>query len=163
MGVLRWTGKHWGGHTRGCLNIWGCWRHQGSVQMHGGIQTYGGIKMPPNIWGSTQCPQVCRTYMTLKKIRGVSTYWGCWGNRVVSKCMGASKHMGVSRCPQIWGVKSMPPKCKSYRPLKKIRGVQTYGVLGASGGIQMHGGHPNISYRIGYHFVSLWVSIGRGV
>ena len=109
MGVLRWTGQHWG-HTRGCLNVWGCWGHQGSVQVH-----------------------------------------------------GASKHMGVVQmAPNIWGVKSMPTKCKSYMPLKKIRGVWTYGVLGASGGIQMQG-HPNISYHISYHFVSLWVSFSRGV
>ena len=45
--------------------------HQGSVQMHGGIQTYGGVQMPQTYGGVKLMPTKCKSYMLLKKIRGV--------------------------------------------------------------------------------------------
>ena len=45
--------------------------------------------------------------------KGVFEHMGFLGHQVVSKCMEASKHMGVSRCPpNIWGVNTMPPSVK---------------------------------------------------
>ena len=70
--------------------------------------------------------------------RGCLNLWGCWGIRVVSKCMGTSKHMGVSRCPKHMGGQVNAPKCKSYMPLKKIRGVGTYGGVGGIRGASKH-------------------------
>ena len=121
----RCTGKHWE-YTRGCLNIWGCWGHQG----HQGCPNAWGHL---NIWGvkmpSNNSPK-CSMYIPLKKISGVWTYWGVemdrealgiykrvlnvWGIggiRMVCRCMGASKHMGGVQIPQTYGgVKPMPWK-----------------------------------------------------
>ena len=69
----------------------------------------------------------------------LGTYKGALG---ASECMGASKYTG--------GV-HMPPRCKTYMPLKKIKAkflhLKTYkgvfenmGTSEASGGVQMHGG-----------------------
>ena len=89
---------------------------------------------------------------------------GVLGHQGGVQMHGGIKTWGVSRCPQTTGgVKSMPPKCKSYRPLKKIRGVWTYGGVRGIRGHPNAWWHPNIPYHIGYHFVSLWVSFGRGV
>ena len=38
--------------------------------------------------------------------KGVLNIWTVGGIRMVSRCMGASKHMGVSRWPQTYGVSS---------------------------------------------------------
>ena len=35
--------------------------------------------------------------------KGVLNIWGVGGIRMVSRCMGPSKHMGVSRCPHTYG------------------------------------------------------------
>ena len=136
MGVLRWRRKH------------------GDIQ--GGVWTYGGVQASgwcpnacehPNIWGMSRCPQTyggvksmptkCKSYMPLKKIRGVWTY-GVLG--ASGWCPNAWGHPNIWGCPDalnIWGCQVNAPKCKSYMPLKKIRGVWTYGGVG---GIQMHGG-----------------------
>ena len=114
------------GTYKGVFKHMGVLGHQGisgNAQMHGGIQTYGGVQMPPNILGCQLNAPKCRTYMPLKKIRGVWTYggvemdrealgiykgvlniWGVGVIRMVSGCMGASKHMGcVQMPPDIWG------------------------------------------------------------
>ena len=62
------------GTYKGLFEYMGVLRYQGTsggVQMHGGIQTYGGINMPPNIWGCQLNAPKYRTYMPLKKIKGV--------------------------------------------------------------------------------------------
>ena len=56
--------------------------------------------------------------------KGVFEHMGCWGIRVVSKLMGASKHKGgCPDCPKHKECQVNAPKCKTYMPLKKIRGV----------------------------------------
>ena len=45
--------------------------YQGGVQMHGGIQTYGGCQDAPKHMGCQLDAPKCRTYMPLKKNRGV--------------------------------------------------------------------------------------------
>ena len=88
LGVFTYGGVWASGDLRGCLNawghpnIWGCW----DALKHMGCQ----LNAPK-----------CRTYLPLKKIR-VWTYGGVGGIWLVSKCMGASKDMGVSgQCPQV--------------------------------------------------------------
>ena len=73
----RCIGKHWG-HTRGVWTYGGVGgtREIGGCPNAWGIQTYGGVKKPPNIWGCQPNAPRCRTYMPLKKIRGVWTYRG---------------------------------------------------------------------------------------
>ena len=59
------------GTYKGVFEHIGCWGHQDSVQMHGGIQTYGGYLDAPNIWGCQVNAPKYKSYMPLKKIRGV--------------------------------------------------------------------------------------------
>ena len=59
------------GTYKGVFEHIGCWGHQDGVQMHGGIQTYGGVQMPKHMGVSSQCPPKCKSYMPLKKGRGV--------------------------------------------------------------------------------------------
>ena len=136
----RYTGRHWG-HTRGCLNIWECWGHQGTSgvsECMGASKHMGSVKMPPNIWGCQLNVPKCKTYMPLKKIRGVWTYGGVEMHREalgtykgVFKHMGvlgalggvqmhgASKHMGVSRCPKHMGVSSQCPQVQKLHATKE--------------------------------------------
>ena len=74
----------------------------------------------------------------------------------MSKCMGASNHMGDVQM-HLWGVNSMPPSVKVTWHFRKLGMPKHMGVLGASGGHPNAWGNPNISYHISYHFMSLWV------
>ena len=49
----------------------GCLGHQDGVQMHGGIQSYWGYPEAPNIWGCQVIAPKGKSYMPLKKNRGV--------------------------------------------------------------------------------------------
>ena len=84
----RCTGKHWG-HTRGCLNIWGCWGIRGH---QGGLNACA----YPNIWGCQLNVPKCITYMPLKKIGGVWTYGGVeMDSEALGTYKGVFEHMGV--------------------------------------------------------------------
>ena len=55
--------------------------------------------------------------------KGCLNIWGCWGIRVVSKYLGHPNIWGCPDAPKHMGVSTQWLKCKSYMPLKKIRGV----------------------------------------
>ena len=200
----RCTGKHWG-HTRGCLNIWECWGirgHQGVSECMGASKHMRGVKMPPNIWECQLNAPKCKTYMPLKRIRGFWTYGGVEMDReALGTYKGVFEHMGFGAsgwCPNAWehpntwgcpdapkhmGCQLNAPKCKSYMPLKKIRGVWTYGgvemdraALGTYKGVFEHmgvlgtsGWHPNawgasqhiVSYRLPLHELSGLLRVER--
>ena len=61
--------------------------------------------------------EACGIYKGMLNVCGVGASGWCpdaWGIQTYQGCPDAPKHMGVS---------SQCPKCKSYMPLKKIRGV----------------------------------------
>ena len=89
----------------------------------GASKHMGGVEMPPNIWGCQLNAPKCRTYLPLKKIR-VFEHMGMLGHQGSVQMHGGIQTHGCVQMPQTYGgVKSMPPMCKSYMPLKKIRGV----------------------------------------
>ena len=90
--------------------------------------------------------------------KGVFKHMGVLGHQGgVQMHGGIQTYGGVQMPPNIWGVKSMPPKCKSYMPPKKIRVFEHMGMLGASGG------HPN-AWVASKHMGGIWTvpAVGRG-
>ena len=70
-------GEHMGDGQGNIGDIQGVFEHIGLLgasgwcPMLGGIQTYAGCPDAPNIWGCQVNAPKCKSYMPLKKIRGV--------------------------------------------------------------------------------------------
>ena len=97
----------WGGHERTDFEQFLLWE--------------GGVIMKELIlnifyFGRVWCK--CKTYMPLKKIRGVWTYGGVGGIWMYG---GIKTYWGSPDVSNIWGCQLNAPKCKTYMPLKKIR------------------------------------------
>ena len=93
--------------------------------------------MSANIWQSQLNAPKCGTYMPLKKIRMFEHMGMLGASGQCPNAWGIQTYGGCPDSPNIWGCQVNAPKCKSYMPLKKIRGVSTYG------GVGVIRGHPN--------------------
>ena len=84
-----------------------------------GMVILKGLILNSFYFGRVWC--MCNTYVPLKYIRGVWTYGGVGASGGIWMYGGIKTYWGCPDAPNIGGVNSVSPKCKTYIPLKKIR------------------------------------------